>query len=119
MARLLTGEVFLTTRMREILGHVGFVVMSGDLSVAQGMGEAELAETAQFRGLAKAQDFPLVEGAGKFDHQAGGAFGGRYPHRPLDFVRYFESDSHGEGGTDPPMSQGLSAGGPLGSFGTA
>jgi hypothetical protein len=90
MARADSGEVLLTTCIGEILGDVVFSVMSGDATLDEFVTKPELAQLGEFRCLAKAEYFPLIEGTGKFDQKAGLTLWLGDTQCPPDFIGNFE-----------------------------
>ena len=80
MARLLTGDVSLTTSISQILGRILIRIVPDDPAFGQCLCEAKLAQGGQLGGLSEGEYFALIKGTGQFDQKA------RLPFRILEFA---------------------------------
>lgn len=89
MERAESGEVLLTTCIDKILSDILFRIVPGDAALDEFVTESELAQLGKFRRFAKAEDFPLVERAGKLHQKTCLVLRLGNTQRPLDFTGDF------------------------------
>jgi len=85
-----SGEVLLTTCIGQILSDILFRIVPGDAAFDEFVAEPELAQLGKFRCLPKAEDFPVVESAGKLDQKTCLTLRLGNTQRPLDLTGDFK-----------------------------
>ena len=95
MARFESGEVLLTTTIREIGGDIGGGVVARDVSSREFLAHLEAVESREFRGLRMAHRAAGIERAGEFDaHLTRHFLLGHMEHLREQISRDFKCDAH-------------------------